>query len=207
MSLNKSSDNIMLNKPRGIKIVDKTNKRVSDIFHTKNVQTFQGLPMTHSEKMKNVQDAEKLVEKKIKVLKLFLINKEISPYIGGKRNNQFTPIHNKFIPVVGDREKFDSVFSYQNELSKKQVNEGEGYLFRIGKNYNFQNLKYSYKIENYSSKNIENINKQNHEFFSNNCNENNYTLDSKQNFGRKKLDFENMARNKKTYLEEFNVNN
>lgn len=66
--LNNSTDEISINKYRGIKIVNNgKNRKVSDVFNTKMGDTVQGPGMTYNEKMRNVKAVENFVDKKIRV--------------------------------------------------------------------------------------------------------------------------------------------
>ena len=49
---------------------------------------------------------------------------------------------------MGDNQKFDNMFSYEKDFQKRLENNGDGFLFKKNKNFNFKNLNSSSKNDN-----------------------------------------------------------
>jgi len=123
------------------------------------------------------------------------------------------------VAIVGNKEKFDSIFNYENEICNTNSSIRN-------KSYNFKKLsdKSSSRV---SSKNKTSLNtsmgeidngKYNHNWWANKLDEvkvaekrekmlkNNRTdVESNIFYGKKKFDFEESVSNNRSYMEEFNV--
>lgn len=141
----------------------------------------------------------------------------MAPFYNGKKNDNFAPPHQKFIAVIGERDKFDPIYNYQYDNAKISDNNYTANGDRKG----FQKLNENRKgINNNNTSNIPTRSSCGpaHNWWANRLDEvkasekaekeikyKNSSLAGNTFYGKKKVDYEEIVPNKRSYLEEFNV--